>query len=75
VQRCFDDPLTPTQSSLTPNQVLIYDTTLRDGSQAPYVSLSLADKLSILQHLLRNDIDFIEGGENGRGAERSDELR
>ena len=44
------------------NKVLIYDTTLRDGTQAEGVSLSLADKLAIAEKLDALGVDYIEGG-------------
>ena len=43
-------------------RVFTYDTTLRDGSQALGVSLSLQDKLLIAQALDGLGIDYIEGG-------------
>jgi 2-isopropylmalate synthase len=47
----------------TENQrIEIYDTTLRDGTQALGVSLSLEDKLLIAGELDRLGVDFIEGG-------------
>ncbi len=42
--------------------ILIYDTTLRDGSQGEGVSFSLQDKLNIAARLAEIGIDFIEGG-------------
>ena len=42
--------------------IQIYDTTLRDGTQAEGVSLSLADKLAIAQRLDEVGVDYIEGG-------------
>ena len=43
-------------------RVLIYDTTLRDGTQAEGVSLSLEDKLMIAERLDQLGVDYIEGG-------------
>ncbi len=43
-------------------QVLIYDTTLRDGAQREGISYSLADKLHIVQKLDELGIHYIEGG-------------
>ena len=43
-------------------RVFTYDTTLRDGSQALGVSLSLQDKLLIAQALDGLGVDYIEGG-------------
>jgi 2-isopropylmalate synthase len=43
-------------------QVKIYDTTLRDGTQAEYFNLTLADKIRIAQKLATFGIHYIEGG-------------
>lgn len=42
--------------------VLIYDTTLRDGTQAEGVSFSVADKVRIACRLDEFGVDYIEGG-------------
>lgn len=42
--------------------VLIYDTTLRDGSQAEGMSLSVEDKLKIARRLDQLGVAYIEGG-------------
>jgi len=42
--------------------VRIYDTTLRDGSQAKGISFSLEDKLAIARKLDDFGVDYIEGG-------------
>ena len=47
---------------MTHNKVLIYDTTLRDGSQAEGVSFTVAAKLRVAQKLDQFGIDYIEGG-------------
>ena len=44
------------------NVVQIYDTTLRDGSQAEDIAFSLEDKLLIAQRLDDFGVDYIEGG-------------
>jgi len=44
------------------NQLWIYDTTLRDGSQREGVSLSIEDKLRIARRLDQMGVPFIEGG-------------
>ncbi len=52
--------------------VLIYDTTLRDGCQAEDVSFTLEDKLRIAEKLEEIGIDYVEGGfpgSNPRDAE------
>lgn len=46
----------------TPLRVLIYDTTLRDGTQREGIALNLQDKLKIAQILDELGVDFIEGG-------------
>ncbi|HHW60836.1 MAG TPA: citramalate synthase [Syntrophomonadaceae bacterium] len=43
-------------------QVLIYDTTLRDGAQGEGISFSLDDKLKIAQKLDYLGVAYIEGG-------------
>ncbi len=44
------------------NKILIYDTTLRDGSQAEGISYSLSDKIKIAKKLDKFSVDYIEGG-------------
>lgn len=44
------------------DKLYIYDTTLRDGNQAPGINLSLQDKLKIAKKLDDFGIDYIEGG-------------
>ncbi len=43
-------------------KVLIYDTTLRDGTQCEGISLSVHDKILIAQRLDKFGVDYIEGG-------------
>src|SRR5215471_5306596 len=43
-------------------RILIYDTTLRDGSQGEGVNFSLQDKLLITRRLDELGVDYIEGG-------------
>ena len=45
-----------------PKQVLLYDTTLRDGTQAEGISLSVQDKLQIAKRLDAFGMHYIEGG-------------
>ena len=42
--------------------VVLYDTTLRDGTQGENITLSLADKLRIARMLDEFGMPFIEGG-------------
>lgn len=44
------------------NSVLIYDTTLRDGTQGEGISFSATDKILITQKLDQFGVDYIEGG-------------
>lgn len=44
------------------NKVLIFDTTLRDGEQAPGASMNEAEKLEIAYALERLKVDIIEAG-------------
>jgi len=46
-------------------KILYYDTTLRDGTQAEDISLSVADKVSIAKKLDEFGIHYIEGGYPG----------
>src|SRR5215831_12845455 len=49
-------------------KILIYDTTLRDGSQAENISFSLEDKLHIVKKLDDLGLDYIEGGWPGSNS-------
>ncbi len=49
-------------------KILIYDTTLRDGSQGENISFSLEDKLHIARKLDELGVDYIEGGWPGSNA-------
>ena len=43
-------------------EIIIYDTTLRDGMQGTGINFTLADKLQIARELDKLGIDYIEGG-------------
>lgn len=43
-------------------RVIIFDTTLRDGEQAPGCSMNLKEKLAVAQNLARLGVDVIEAG-------------
>ena len=45
-----------------PEQVEIYDTTLRDGSQREGLSLTVEDKLRVARQLDELGVRYIEGG-------------
>ena len=52
--------------------VLLYDTTLRDGCQAEDISFTLEDKLRIAAKLDELGIDYIEGGYPGSNERDAD---
>jgi 2-isopropylmalate synthase len=59
-------------------KVLLYDTTLRDGSQGTGIAFSLADKIDIARRLDRFGFDYVEGGwpgSNPKDEEFFDALR
>lgn len=45
-----------------PRQIILYDTTLRDGAQTEGISFTVADKLKITEKLDDLGIHYIEGG-------------
>jgi len=45
-----------------PDVVRIFDTTLRDGEQAPGIALTRAEKVEIAEQLARLQVDVIEAG-------------
>lgn len=47
---------------MSEKKIWLYDTTLRDGAQREGISLSLTDKIKIVQKLDEMGIPFIEGG-------------
>ena len=44
------------------NRIIIFDTTLRDGEQAPGCSLNQREKLEIARALASLNVDVIEAG-------------
>jgi 2-isopropylmalate synthase len=46
----------------TNRQIIIFDTTLRDGEQSPGASMNLAEKLEVAQTLEELGVDVIEAG-------------
>ncbi len=45
-----------------PNRVVIFDTTLRDGEQAPGASMTVPEKVAVAHQLARLGVDVIEAG-------------
>jgi 2-isopropylmalate synthase len=52
----------PSGSFVPPGTVRIFDTTLRDGEQAPGAGLTAAEKLEVARQLARLKVDVIEAG-------------
>jgi 2-isopropylmalate synthase len=50
------------KSHVTGRRVLVFDTTLRDGEQAPGCSMSMPEKLAVAAKLERLGVDVIEAG-------------
>ncbi|HJL81313.1 MAG TPA: 2-isopropylmalate synthase, partial [Gammaproteobacteria bacterium] len=44
------------------DKIVIFDTTLRDGEQAPGASLNMTEKIEIAKQLNRLNVDVIEAG-------------
>src|SRR5437899_9074013 len=44
------------------DQLIIFDTTLRDGEQSPGISLDTGEKLEIAEQLARLGVDYVEAG-------------
>src|SRR5437899_10931247 len=44
------------------DQLIIFDTTLRDGEQSPGISLDVGEKLEIAEQLARLGVDYVEAG-------------
>src|SRR5438477_5747257 len=57
-----EDPSPKAPPSGAADNVLIFDTTLRDGEQSPGISLNTQEKLEIAQQLARLGVDVIEAG-------------
>jgi 2-isopropylmalate synthase len=56
-------PTSPTSGAAPPERpVVLYDTTLRDGTQGENITLSLADKLRVARLLDEYGMPYVEGG-------------
>ncbi len=49
-------------TTTNPRQIVIFDTTLRDGEQSPGCSMNLEEKLEVAQALVDLGVDVIEAG-------------
>jgi 2-isopropylmalate synthase len=49
-------------SAASDDRVVVFDTTLRDGEQAPGIALSVHEKVEIAEQLARLGVDVIEAG-------------
>src|SRR5205814_10124334 len=50
------------QSTVNPDRVQIFDTTLRDGEQAPGCSMTMPEKLRMAAKLAELGVDIMEAG-------------
>ncbi len=57
------------------DRVLIFDTTLRDGEQAPGATLNAGQKLEIARQLARLGVDIIEAGFPISSPDESDAVK
>jgi 2-isopropylmalate synthase len=53
---------TPGEGTTPAHPVVLYDTTLRDGTQGENITLSLADKLRVARMLDEYGLPYVEGG-------------
>ncbi|MDA0874333.1 MAG: 2-isopropylmalate synthase [Bacteroidetes bacterium] len=47
---------------MSADRVIIFDTTLRDGEQAPGAAMTVSEKVQLARHLARLGVDVIEAG-------------
>ena len=57
-----EEKVVPDAERNDPDVVRIFDTTLRDGEQAPGIALTRAEKVEIAEQLARLEVDVIEAG-------------
>jgi 2-isopropylmalate synthase len=55
-------PVDQSVADAAPRDVIIFDTTLRDGEQSPGISLDAHEKVEIAEQLARLRVDIIEAG-------------
>lgn len=71
----FASPSPLAQCVVGPKQVIVFDTTLRDGTQGESISASCDDKLKIAARLAAFDVDFIEAGWPGSNPKDAEFFR
>ena len=52
----------PSSEAVGDDRVRIFDTTLRDGEQAPGIALTKPEKVEIAEQLARLNVDILEAG-------------
>ena len=65
----------PSSGSMKSTTAIIYDTTLRDGTQMESISVSCDDKLKITQRLANFGMDYIEAGWPGSNPKDEEYFR
>ena len=50
---------------MSTDQIIIFDTTLRDGEQSPGCSMNTPEKLEVAKALVELGVDVIEAGVGG----------
>ena len=58
----MSSPVDQSVANAIPRDVVIFDTTLRDGEQSPGISLDAHEKVEIAEQLARLQVDVIEAG-------------
>src|SRR2546429_9388835 len=53
---------TAAQSGKLKGELMIFDTTLRDGEQSPGATMTTEEKIQVAQQLIRLNVDIIEAG-------------
>src|SRR2546429_4798726 len=53
---------TAAQSGKLKGELMIFDTTLRDGEQSPGATMTTEEKLQVAEQLVRLNVDIIEAG-------------